>query len=271
MPPSAADPISRLVALDADGLIAADLPCSSCGYLLRKQPPDGDCPECGAPVRETLNASNLRLLPLDWLRRVQSAAVCLAIAIPATYLFGLGIFAWLLGVITLLVEVPKARPEFKRLQRIIGASGVVAAVSILSMFAMADAYVSETPLFVHLGVFGLATGVHFAGVLRYAARVCGEADWSTMNKVGNALALTGLIWPVFVVGAAVLVGVAFSYAWSNNSAPGWLDPLLMVVGLPAVFGGLAFALAQFVFWVVIAVRMRRIRREALALYQSRKR
>ncbi|MEO0515488.1 MAG: hypothetical protein AAF086_09390 [Planctomycetota bacterium] len=261
------DPTSRLVALDAEGLIAADLPCNACGYLLRMRSPDDVCPECGAAIRETLNASNIRLLPLDWLRRIQAAAVCLAIAIPTTYLFGLGVFAWLLGVLTLVVEAPKSRPEFKRLQRIIGVSGIVAAITIVSLFALADTFESAWPAFVHAGVLACALGVHFAGVLRYAARVCDDADWPTMKKLGNGLALFGLVWPGLAVGSIVLLGMSFSYAW-GGTAPAWLDPLLIAVGVPAFFGGMAFALTQFIFWIVLAVRMRRIRREAAVMYRE---
>jgi len=261
------DPTNRLVALDAEGLIAADLPCTSCGYLLRMRSPDDDCPECGAAIRDTLNASNIRLLPLDWLRRIQAAAVCLAIAIPTTYLLGIGVFVWTLGVLTLVVEAPKSRPEFKRLQRIIGVSGILAAAAILLLFPLADTYRSTWPIFVHLGVFGVALGVHFAGVLRYAARVCGDADWPTMRRVGNGLALFSLVWPSLAVGGLVLLGMSFSYAW-GGTAPGWLDPLLIAVGLTAFFGGSIFLIVQFIFWIMLAVRMRRIRREALVMFRE---
>ncbi len=255
------------MALDAQGLIAADLPCNACGYLLRMRAPDDVCPECGAAIRDTLNASNIRLLPLDWLRRIQAAAVCLAIAIPTTYLFGLGIFAWLLGVLTLVVEAPKSRPEFKRLQRIIAVSGAAAAISIILLFALADGYGAPWPAVIHAGIFAAALGIHFAGVLRYAARVCGDADWPTLRRVGNGLALFSLVWPGLAIGSLVLLGMSFSYAWGGTS-PSWLDPLLMAVGVPAIFGGMVFLLTQFIFWIVVAVRMRRIRREALVMFRE---
>ena len=268
MPSPALEP-GRLVALDAEGLIAADQPCGSCGYLLRAQPPDGACPECGTAVADTLNASNIRLLPLDWLRRIQAGSVCLAISIPLIWLFGLGVLVWLLGVLTMTVEVPKSRPEFKRLQRVIGGSGVLAVIASLMLFAFEGYGGSELLIFAHLGMVALCLGVHIGSVLRYAARVCDAADWGTQKNFGNVLAVFGFLWPGLAVASLILLGISFNYAW-GGTAPPWLDPLLMAVGIPAFFGGIAFAFAQFLYWIAIATRMHRIRKEARVLYDEAK-
>lgn len=263
------DPTNRLVALDAEGLIAADLPCSACGYLLRTQSPDGACPECGTAVSETLNASNIRLLPLDWLRRIQAGSVCLAIAVPMMWLFGLGLLVWLLGVITLTVEVPKSRPEFKRLQRLIVGSGVATALTLVVLFAGDFHGRSEWEIFTYLGVAALLLGVHLASVLRYVAQICDRADWPRMRFWGNALACFGLVWPALLVGTLVLVSISIINSY-GGTAPPWLGPLLVVVGIPASFGGMAFIAGQFIFWIVVAARMHRIRREALVIYHDAK-
>jgi hypothetical protein len=42
-------------------VVAIDLPCVRCGYLLRMQPLDGRCPECGTEVAATVAASPGRL------------------------------------------------------------------------------------------------------------------------------------------------------------------------------------------------------------------
>ena len=42
---------------------AAALPCASCGYDLRAQPPDGVCPECGGSVAEAIRLAALPLRP----------------------------------------------------------------------------------------------------------------------------------------------------------------------------------------------------------------
>ena len=36
-----------------DGRVRGDLPCISCGYLLRGLPTGQDCPECGTPIEAT--------------------------------------------------------------------------------------------------------------------------------------------------------------------------------------------------------------------------
>ncbi|MEM1028198.1 MAG: hypothetical protein AAGJ38_08950 [Planctomycetota bacterium] len=259
----------RLVALDVEGLIAADLPCGSCGYLLRAQPPNGVCPECGTAVADTLNASNIRLLPLDWLRRIQAGSVCLAISIPMIWLFGLGVLVWLLGVITLTVEVPKSRPEFKRLQLVIGGSGVLAVIAVLLLFLAEGHHETEWLIFAHLAIVGVLLGVHLGGVLRYASRVCDAASWPGQRECANILALFGLVWPALVLASLLLIGLSFRYAWSGDP-PLWLEPLVIALSIPAFLGGIAFAITQFIFWIVIAVRMHRIRKEADVLYHEAK-
>ncbi|MCX5658192.1 MAG: hypothetical protein NTW19_00535 [Planctomycetota bacterium] len=42
--------------LDAQGLLAAEIPCAACGYNLRLQPPEGSCPECGHAVDPSVKA-----------------------------------------------------------------------------------------------------------------------------------------------------------------------------------------------------------------------
>jgi hypothetical protein len=43
------------MASDPPATIDDDVQCVHCGYNLRTMPVDGDCPECGAPVEETLH------------------------------------------------------------------------------------------------------------------------------------------------------------------------------------------------------------------------
>ncbi len=48
--------------------IALDLPCARCGYELRELMADGDCPECGEPIRltiiEVIDPASKRLTPI---------------------------------------------------------------------------------------------------------------------------------------------------------------------------------------------------------------
>lgn len=75
--------------LDEAGSIAIDLPCKGCDYNLRGLPPEGECPECGAPVARSLTSNLLRFANPVWLKNVRrglglvlasivSGIVCLA-------------------------------------------------------------------------------------------------------------------------------------------------------------------------------------------------
>jgi len=48
----------------------ADLPCVQCGYNLRTQLPDGDCPECGRLIDDTLRLAQLFTRDPRWLSRM---------------------------------------------------------------------------------------------------------------------------------------------------------------------------------------------------------
>lgn len=52
--------------------IRADTRCHRCGYLLRGLKPDGKCPECSFPIRDSIAAHGIGpgrdgLIPLSWL------------------------------------------------------------------------------------------------------------------------------------------------------------------------------------------------------------
>lgn len=53
--------------LDLDGRLAGDVPCAQCEYLLRGMLPQGNCPECGCSVADSLEALARKISP-GWLR-----------------------------------------------------------------------------------------------------------------------------------------------------------------------------------------------------------
>jgi hypothetical protein len=72
------------IPLDAQSLIAADLPCIHCGYNLRAQPPSGVCPECATPVMRSMRGDFLRFSDPDWLGIVTRGMNWLTVAIVVT-------------------------------------------------------------------------------------------------------------------------------------------------------------------------------------------
>jgi hypothetical protein len=76
--------------LDGDSLsVQADLACVNCGYNLRTLSAGGLCPECAAPVIDSLRRSNLNVADAGWLRRVGRGLGWLAII----QMFWLGLHA----------------------------------------------------------------------------------------------------------------------------------------------------------------------------------
>jgi len=67
--PGTTDSITR----DADGRIAEDVLCLTCGYNLRSRTADDACPECGSAVSETFDAMLINA-DATWLLHVQRAA-----------------------------------------------------------------------------------------------------------------------------------------------------------------------------------------------------
>lgn len=263
-------PATGLVTLDADGLIAADLSCLGCGYLLRKQPPHGRCPECHTPVARTLHASNVRLADRQWLRQIQTAAVCLAVAIPTVPFFGFGLLFWLLGVMVLHLAVPNNKPRFRRLRNWSVLSPVAAGLVLVGVSGMFHrGIINDAGLTHSLRGLAGALGVHFGFMLFFGGAFAREAGWASVKWFGYALAWSAWLWSL-CLGVAVAVSVGWFDPVSGGSGvlPAWLDTVFEPFRGIMWFGPPAHALAQFVFWVLLAVRMRRIIREADRLAEA---
>lgn len=67
--------------IDADGVIAVDLPCRHCDYNLRGLHREGRCPECGKDIAESLAPELLRFAPPHYVRSVRDGVVFLLIPI----------------------------------------------------------------------------------------------------------------------------------------------------------------------------------------------
>lgn len=63
-------PACDLGLVDAAGTVARDTACRKCGYNLRGLRPETRCPECAAPVLETLQGNFLRFASRPWCARI---------------------------------------------------------------------------------------------------------------------------------------------------------------------------------------------------------
>ncbi len=86
-------------------VLAQSLPCARCGYDLRSLQADGDCPECGEPIRltviETVDPATRRLTPIHKPRKTGNAITGIVL-----FFF----ISSLLAVMALCVDAPKSLP-----------------------------------------------------------------------------------------------------------------------------------------------------------------
>jgi hypothetical protein len=73
-------------------LSSTDLGCVRCGYNLRGLSPDGACPECGAPIDQSLRGDLLEFSSPEYLASLHRGVVVVLAAIIAQILLGFAIF-----------------------------------------------------------------------------------------------------------------------------------------------------------------------------------
>src|SRR3954470_3750622 len=59
------------IAVDATGIVTADLPCRSCSYNLRGLHQDSNCPECATEIKLSLRGHWLYCGDPDWVRQLK--------------------------------------------------------------------------------------------------------------------------------------------------------------------------------------------------------
>jgi hypothetical protein len=96
--PPIADDLMELV-------IALTMPCARCGYDLRGLQADGDCPECGEPIRltiiETIDPASRRLAPMHQPRIIGNAVTGVVASFTISFV---------LAIIALLIYAPETLP-----------------------------------------------------------------------------------------------------------------------------------------------------------------
>ena len=70
-----------------DNPITADLPCRQCQYNLHGLTANGQCPECGTAVSQSLSTELLLFADARWLGRLRQGATCIALS-PVLFLLG---------------------------------------------------------------------------------------------------------------------------------------------------------------------------------------
>lgn len=102
-PDDNADPLAQLSALSAavsqpasatgvqDGIVVTDVVCQSCGYNLRTQRADGFCPECGAPVVQSLHGDALQYSDPAWLGRLRLGIILILTGVGLHVLFSIAV------------------------------------------------------------------------------------------------------------------------------------------------------------------------------------
>jgi hypothetical protein len=84
--------------LDAEGRVAVDAPCVSCGYNLRTLKADALCPECAQPVSYSIQGYFLRFASPGWIRGLGNGLVLVIVA--------LGGAVVVLPLISLVIAMP---------------------------------------------------------------------------------------------------------------------------------------------------------------------
>lgn len=167
------------------GAMPIDLPCHVCGYDLRAHPHDGQCPECGASVAESVRAAATPRRPAwrdsdpRWRRRMIAGA-------------------WILVLL----------PLMDALQKFGWASSIP--VPTVFDFRVTVRTLDQT-LLCNMGVY--QTVVFCTGVVllfsKERGRRRGRLDWT--RRCGVACSYAALLLsaaPVLFIGALVLAGIA---------------------------------------------------------------
>ena len=121
-PPPIADDLKKMV-------IAQSLPCARCGYDLRGLQADGDCPECGEPMRltiiETVDPASRRLTPIQNPK---------TIGIAITGIVASFTISFTLAIIALLIDAPSSLPipHFLRIFPVTAVVWAAAGIGFLS-------------------------------------------------------------------------------------------------------------------------------------------
>jgi hypothetical protein len=203
-----------------DGLVAIDLPCMSCGYLLRMQPMAGSCPECGLGV-----AVSVERTPARWgwgcLREVRGA---LRVVLWAGVVFVAAVVGllsltlipglrtqWVLGglfflmSIVLLLHLLAVRRALRQLEGRVGPTGraqacgmaMTAGMAVLTLLLAMPGVIGFVDVLKHLVALGASLMAAVVGYFLLAGRLLGDmveaCGWPNLRRPAVWLGYAGAI------------------------------------------------------------------------------
>lgn len=219
-------------------MIDTDVLCLNCGYNLRMQTVDGECPECGLAVNITLRKDRLADAPLAYRQRLQRGATWwwVGTLLACPLLYG-GVLIATLGLWNLTRRQPdRHEPMPDQMMRhtgrnclAVGMAGMIAIIGTL-LYAISDDHTKLFHSWQQLdGMFILVHAIYVAGLIltcRYLATLAQRAEQPVLARHFKRLEIDWLV----AVGIVLLVGVIaggenWAYAqWSFD--PWWLGPML---------------------------------------------
>lgn len=256
-------------ARDDDGRLDTDLTCIQCEYNLRGQLPEGTCPECGAPVAESMRSDRLSQANPHWLRKLRRSTTWLMLGGFSVLLFscfnggswavftGSGSLPRLIGLAVnfaqaalfcigywLLTE-PEPGVLRPRLSRPITRWTMIPGYA-LSIPALLFEFAQDPVLIISYRVLQIVSGVAvFAGFcasliyLRHLAR--------RIPHTGLAKQTSIVIWGSLSTMLAVVPAVAILIIFGDDLAFGGQAELALFIVCPIALAVLTF----FIWWLVL--------------------
>ncbi len=224
------------VPLDAQGRVDAEVQCRRCGYVLMRQFPDADCPECGHAVIDSLRGGVLRFTDPRYLDQLWSGVgimigyavawfLCLILGWALAMVVGpWGLVLWVIPPLVLAVGVwrmtsfdpARPREEQPNRWRIAARVGAIlaplmlmltAAIPMIEMMSYYGSGFSEWWVFGSAGVFDVlrvaAKTLALVGLLVCVRQVAKRVPSRAMATQAMILA-----WGFAAAGLAGLIGKA---------------------------------------------------------------
>jgi hypothetical protein len=269
-------------------VVLDDRPCLTCGYNVRSLPTAGKCPECGAPVANSLRGVLLRYSAPDYVARLRRGILLVEVAIGLEILFKIVMVivkaSW--GFKTGMVAAARGLPQMGTMYAPVSMNLTLERVSLLTtaalqglslvgwwMFTTPDEALAERDpgyhwrrllrWFLALSAFTTLTNL----VLTFVPRIMTEINaatsgWFALPKVTARLALSGLSNIAFLVGFISTMMYMLQLARRIPDARlkkradlyCWLLPVIFIAGFPICGLG---PLAAFVLYVILIDEWRR--------------